>query len=128
MQNQQLRLHKEYINTPDQPDPHFISILNQRRQKLLTLIDEQEKGRNQSDEVSLEQRRWVARTYPVLAVLAPALETNEGKIEYPGDPMCLYSALSVTIDEVIKARAREITQEPENIENKLYAYNDLCPE
>jgi len=32
------------------------------------------------------------------------MTTQEGKIEYPGDPMCLYSALSLAVDQAVKAK------------------------
>ncbi len=46
-----------------------------------------------------EENEWLARSYPVLAVLAPVMSTNEDKIEFPGDPMILYTALSHAIDQ-----------------------------
>jgi hypothetical protein len=39
--------------------------------------------------LSSEENKWLARSYPVLAVLAPVMSTNEDKIEFPGDPMNL---------------------------------------
>ena len=35
--------------------------------------------------------------FPVLAVLAPVITSPQNEIAYPGDPMCLYSALSLTV-------------------------------
>lgn len=61
---------------------------------------------------------WLARSYPVISVLAPVLTSHEGKIEYPGDPMCLYAALSWTIDQAVKSRQAGLGDGP---------YNDLCP-
>ncbi|QUQ65338.1 B12-binding domain-containing radical SAM protein [Kutzneria sp. CA-103260] len=40
----------------------------------------------------------------MLALLAPVSNTGEGVVSYPGDPMCLYGALAVTIDESVRAR------------------------
>jgi radical SAM superfamily enzyme YgiQ (UPF0313 family) len=48
------------------------------------------------------------------------MSTNEEKIEFPGDPMCLYAALSYSVDQVVKAREHGIGPEG--------TYNDLCPE
>jgi radical SAM superfamily enzyme YgiQ (UPF0313 family) len=62
---------------------------------------------------------WLTRSYPVLGILAPALTSHEGKIEYPGDPMCLYSALSWTIDQVAKSKHEGLSFKS--------PYNDLCP-
>jgi len=70
--------------------------------------------------LSHEENQWLARSYPVLAVLAPVMSTNEDKIEFPGDPMALYSALSHTIDQVVLARQQGITPSS--------PYNDLCPQ
>ena len=67
-----------------------------------------------------EENAWLARSYPVLAVLAPVMSTNEDKIEFPGDPMILYSALSHTIDQVVQAREQGISS--------TSPYNDLCPQ
>ncbi len=70
--------------------------------------------------LSTEENEWLARSYPVLAVLAPVMSTNEDKIEFPGDPMILYSALSHTIDQVVQAREQGISS--------TSPYNDLCPQ
>jgi len=67
-----------------------------------------------------EENAWLARSYPVLAVLAPVMSTNEDKIEFPGDPMILYSALSHTIDQVVQARKQGLSS--------TSPYNDLCPQ
>ena len=48
------------------------------------------------------------------------MSTNEGKIEFPGDPMCLYSALSYAVDQAVKTRKMGICEEA--------PYNDLCPQ
>ncbi len=45
-----------------------------------------------------ENHEWKARSYPVLSILAPVMTTSAGKIEFPGDPMCLYAALSYAVD------------------------------
>lgn len=63
---------------------------------------------------------WLARSYPVLAILAPVMSTSEEKIEFPGDPMCLYSALSYAVSQVVAAR--------ENGLGAAAAYNDICPQ
>lgn len=60
------------------------------------------------------------RCFPILAVLAPAGALGEGVIEYPGDPMCLYAALAVTIEQSIHARNTDwITRSP---------LRDVCPD
>ncbi len=66
-----------------------------------------------------ETQSWLARSYPVLSVLAPVLTSHVGKIEYPGDPMCLYAALSWTIDQVVRSKQAGLSASS--------PYNDLCP-
>ena len=70
--------------------------------------------------LNAEENAWLARSYPVLAVLAPVMSTNEDKIEFPGDPMILYSALSHTIDQVVQAHGQGFSSHS--------PYNDLCPQ
>jgi radical SAM superfamily enzyme YgiQ (UPF0313 family) len=70
--------------------------------------------------LNTEENEWLARSYPVLAVLAPVMSTNEDKIEFPGDPMILYSALSHAVDQVVYARKQGISPSS--------PYNDLCPQ
>jgi radical SAM superfamily enzyme YgiQ (UPF0313 family) len=70
--------------------------------------------------LNVEENEWLARSYPVLAVLAPVMSTNEDKIEFPGDPMILYSALSHTVDQVVQARQQGLSSHS--------PYNDLCPQ
>ncbi|MGH3858694.1 B12-binding domain-containing radical SAM protein [Actinokineospora sp.] len=43
--------------------------------------------------------------FPVMAALAPVATSRGGEVAYPGDPMCLYAALAVTIQR--SARRRE---------------------
>ncbi|WP_255955070.1 B12-binding domain-containing radical SAM protein [Streptomyces odontomachi] len=63
---------------------------------------------------------WDARRYPVLAVLAPVMTSTEGEITYPGDPMCLYAALSVAVDHaLLSARQGAGPHVP---------FSDLCPD
>ena len=74
--------------------------------------------------LSAEENEWLARSYPVLAVLAPVMSTNEDKIEFPGDPMILYAALSHAIDQVIQSRQQGLTL---NRPTMIYVRNgDIC--
>ncbi len=59
------------------------------------------------------------RYFPVLSVLAPVMTQTEGEITYPGDPMCLYSALSVAVHRAV-ADAGPL--------NDARHYNDLAPQ
>ena len=70
-------------------------------------------------ELTGEENRWLARSYPILAILAPVMSTHEDKIEFPGDPMCLYGALGVAVDQAVQARATGLVEGS--------AYNDFCP-
>lgn len=63
---------------------------------------------------------WTARRFAVLAALAPVMTSTEGEITYPGDPMCLYAALSVTIDEALTSAARGPAPDA--------PFPDLCPD
>lgn len=60
------------------------------------------------------------RAFPVLAILAPAVTDAGMEIEYPGDPMCLYAALSVAVNRALAA-----AQAPPGLNS---AYNDLYPD
>jgi len=67
-----------------------------------------------------EENAWFARSYPVLSILAPVMSTNEDKIEFPGDPMILYTALSHAVDQAVLARQKGLAP--------ASPYNDLCPQ
>jgi radical SAM superfamily enzyme YgiQ (UPF0313 family) len=98
-----------FLKRPTSPDFAFQDRLVLRKLRLAGLM-EQAVGR---------EAAWLTRSYPVLGILAPALTSHEGKIEYPGDPMCLYSALSRTIDQVAKSKHEGLSFKS--------PYNDLCP-
>ncbi|MFJ3933879.1 B12-binding domain-containing radical SAM protein [Streptomyces sp. NPDC090029] len=81
------------------------------------------------DEMLLSRRNRLAellsaggeldRYFPVLSVLAPVMTQSEGEITYPGDPMCLYGALSVAVHRsVTDAGPLDAAQH----------YNDLSPQ
>lgn len=116
----QIIIHTEYMSQvtaqteplTDEQERHLLS----RKEVLLKKIAEHPKN----EQLTQEQNDWLARSYPVLAVLAPVMSTSEDKIEFPGDPMCLYNALSVAVDQSVQARKQGIdAQNP---------YNDLCPQ
>lgn len=73
-----------------------------------------------NEQLTQEENHWLARSYPVLAVLAPVMSTSEDKIEFPGDPMCLYTALSYAVDQSVQAREHGLAENS--------PYNDLCPQ
>jgi radical SAM superfamily enzyme YgiQ (UPF0313 family) len=111
--------HLHYQNFAQYPQSLSLDLrlrLDARQAELLRCIRE-----SKGDPVlSVEENEWLARSYPVLAVLAPVMSTNEDKIEFPGDPMILYTALSHAVDQAVYARKQGIS--------RLSPYNDLCPQ
>ena len=108
-----MQIHLDFIH-PQSVDPHFTALLAERRRRLVRRVAQTTGGA-----VSHELAAWLLRSYPVLAIYAPVMTTQEGKIEYPGDPMCLYSALSLAVEQAIKARQAAFSEDD--------PYNDLCP-
>ena len=92
-QTQVIHLHLGFLGPQPVPDPQFADHLAERRRQLARRIAETIEPRVQ--DFDRQTAAWLIRSYPVLAIQAPVMTTHEGKIEYPGDPMCLYSALSV---------------------------------
>ncbi|MER7518595.1 B12-binding domain-containing radical SAM protein [Streptomyces sp. NPDC126499] len=70
----------------------------------------------------LDQVPWSSRAFPVLAALAPVMTSPEGEITYPGDPMCLYAALSVVVDNALKSARPAAYRDGEP------PFTDLCPD
>jgi radical SAM superfamily enzyme YgiQ (UPF0313 family) len=117
----QLQTHLGYIQTQVRIiSPHkrarHAQFLAERRQQLQALIVQHAK----ENQCSLAEKTWTTRSYRVLSVLAPVVTTHEDKIEFPGDPMCLYYALSVAIDQVQQTKQLGLSEHA--------PYNDLCPE
>ena len=112
---QEVELHFEYENMQKGPASLLRHELEARRKILLEKIEA-----IQTSDFDLEEHEWLARAYPVLSILAPVMSTSEGKIEFPGDPMCLYSALSYAIDQVVNTLRIGICEGA--------PYNDLCPQ
>ena len=112
-----IQIHLEYTS-PHQGNPATFNnkILAIRRHDLRVAID----SAKANPALSAEENDWLARSYPVLAVLAPVMSSEEGKIEFPGDPMSLYAALSYTIQRVVDTRWMGWAAEA--------PYNDLCPQ
>ena len=111
--------HLQYQNIEHYPQSLSLDLrhhMDARQEKLRQYI-QNFKG---NPALNIEENEWLARSYPVLAVLAPVMSTNEDKIEFPGDPMILYSALSHTIDQVVQARQQGLSSHS--------PYNDLCPQ
>jgi len=104
----QIQIHPGFTCPPETPDARFTAHLAERRRQLAGQLA-------QVDEATA----WQLRSYPVLAVHTPVMTTLEGKIEYPGDPMCLYAALSLAADQAVQARQAALAEgDP---------YNDVCP-
>jgi radical SAM superfamily enzyme YgiQ (UPF0313 family) len=111
--------HLHYHNFEQQPQSLSLDLrlhLDARQEELLQYIREF-KG---NPALSVQENKWLARSYPVLAILAPVMSTNEDKIEFPGDPMILYAALSHAVDQVVQARQQGVSP--------TSPYNDLCPQ
>lgn len=70
------------------------------------------------------EEAWQARAFRVAGLLAPALTTHDGKIEFPGDPMCLYGALAAPMTEV-----RDLALAQADVRDTLIGpYLDMCPD
>ncbi|GAA2503422.1 hypothetical protein GCM10023100_11260 [Actinocorallia cavernae] len=50
--------------------------------------------------------------FPIMAALVPVATSRGGEVAYPGDPMCLYSALSLTIERSVARLERGLPEEP----------------
>jgi radical SAM superfamily enzyme YgiQ (UPF0313 family) len=83
--------------------PGFTQLLTERRARLAE---------------QLRTGRRTDRWFPVLSVLAPVMTQAEGEITYPGDPMCLYGALSVAVHNAV--------HDAVPLEQAVH-YNDLAP-
>ncbi|MDX3585185.1 B12-binding domain-containing radical SAM protein [Streptomyces europaeiscabiei] len=59
-------------------------------------------------------------TYPVMAALVPVATSRGGEVAYPGDPMCLYSALTLTIQRSVARLRAGLQKEP--------SPDDVCPD
>ncbi|MER5924613.1 B12-binding domain-containing radical SAM protein [Streptomyces mirabilis] len=59
-------------------------------------------------------------TYPVMAALVPVATSRGGEVAYPGDPMCLYSALTLTIQRSVARLGAGLPEEP--------SLDDVCPD
>lgn len=111
--------HLQYQHVEQYPQSlskEFRQSLEDRQKELRQYIQ----GSQGDPTLSAGENQWLARSYPVLAVLAPVMSTNEDKIEFPGDPMILYTALSHAIDQVLQARQQGLSPKS--------PYNDLCPQ
>ena len=109
MQALNVQTHLGYRHPVQAPDAEFVARLAERRSRLAQHIA------SAKDQTAA----WQLRSYPVLAVHTPVMTTQEGKIEYPGDPMCLYSALSLAVDQAVKAKHAALAHND--------PYNDVCP-
>lgn len=113
--DQEVKLHSEYEDMKNSSRDFYREKLKERRKKIMGRLDTA-----QYPGFDPEGREWLARSYPVLSILAPVMSTSEGKIEFPGDPMGLYSALSYAVDQVVKTRKMGLVHGA--------PYPDLCPQ
>ncbi|MFF1351332.1 B12-binding domain-containing radical SAM protein [Streptomyces sp. NPDC058322] len=105
----------DVFRSPADADGDAVDALNRLRAARLSGLMERAKC-EKADQVP-----WNARSFPVLAALAPVMTSPEGEITYPGDPMCLYAALSVAVDSALRS-ARIDAGRPQET-----PFNDLCP-
>ncbi|MDO0924227.1 radical SAM protein [Streptomyces sp. TG1A-8] len=56
--------------------------------------------------------------YPVMAALVPVATSRGGEVAYPGDPMCLYSALTLAIRRGVARSRAGLSEQP--------ALDDVC--
>ncbi len=109
--NFQTHIHPEYQNQAEGQIPADLTETLARRRDML----QQRLDFHAGD----PQTAWRERSFPVLSILAPVMSTHEEKIEFPGDPMCLYAALSYAVDQAIESHRRGLGPNS--------PYNDLCP-
>ncbi|MEU5580531.1 radical SAM protein [Streptomyces huasconensis] len=50
--------------------------------------------------------------FPIMAALVPVATSRGGEVAYPGDPMCLYSALSLTVQRSVARLERGLAPQP----------------
>ncbi|WP_208604866.1 B12-binding domain-containing radical SAM protein [Streptomyces mutomycini] len=50
--------------------------------------------------------------FPIMAALVPVATSRGGEVAYPGDPMCLYSALSLTVERSVARLERGLAPQP----------------
>ncbi|MER8062365.1 MULTISPECIES: radical SAM protein [unclassified Streptomyces] len=50
--------------------------------------------------------------FPIMAALVPVATSRGGEVAYPGDPMCLYSALSLTVERSVARLERGLPEQP----------------
>jgi radical SAM superfamily enzyme YgiQ (UPF0313 family) len=113
--DQEVKLHFEYENMKKSSRGFYREKLKERGKNILERLEA-----IQGPDFDTERQKWLARSYPVLSILAPVMSTSEGKIEFPGDPMGLYSALSYAVDQVVKTRKMGLVHGA--------PYPDLCPQ
>src|SRR5579883_2116311 len=119
MQHHEIHIRLGFAGVQAADKEQSMASLAQRKDQLVSIISESLEDPEKPRNIDAEDVAWLARSYPVLAILSPVMATHEGKIEFPGDPMCLYSALSVAIDQAVKAKEAGLVKES--------PYNDLCP-
>lgn len=81
---------------PPAPDERLAKRLRRRRDDFTVVDGDQE----------------AALRFPVLAALVPVATNRGGEVAYPGDPMCLYSALISTIERSVHRRETGLAPQP----------------
>jgi radical SAM superfamily enzyme YgiQ (UPF0313 family) len=114
-----IKVHEQYDNASATSREVLAGIKEQLFDRQSALKSKLEDMTSADPGLTAEENHWLARSYPILAILAPVMSTHEEKIEFPGDPMCLYGTLSVAVDQAVQARTSGLVEGS--------PYNDLCP-
>ncbi|VVC04646.1 B12 binding domain protein [Candidatus Burarchaeum australiense] len=102
-------------------------LLDLRRRVLSDFINQKQEPQPQPYGQQALEQHLLASSYPVLSILAPALTSHENKIEFPGDPMCIYTALSYPISQVVLTKTALDQNLSDFPARQVGPYNDLFP-
>jgi radical SAM superfamily enzyme YgiQ (UPF0313 family) len=117
---EKIRLHLEYEQGGNEGVANLIQLKDRLATRQTALISRLTSSSRGYPGLSKEDSDWLECSYPVLSILAPVMATSEEKIEFPGDPMCLYSALSYPVSQVVETRRKGFGEDA--------PYNDLHPQ
>lgn len=116
---EKIKLHLEYEQGGNQINANLVQLKDRLAARRRALISRLASSKGYP-ELNKEDSDWLEGSYPVLSILAPVMATSEEKIEFPGDPMCLYCALSYPVSQVVETRRKGFGEDA--------PYNDLHPQ
>lgn len=96
-----------------------------RRLKILELMKREKTQHPNKDYLSIYKQIC---SYPVLSIVAPVVDSYQDKIEFPGDPMCLYTALAYPIKQVVDHIDKVSKKFDQFPKKRIGFYNDLFPQ